>query len=213
MVMLQEIRTWLNFVVLGWGLVLVVVTHILQDYFTGTEAILHLSWWLWSKYITGILDECLYSWVVLKHIPALHDIEYSKAITNIEHWLEFKLTINAPCLTLVGDPLQWRHNERDGLSNHQPCDCFLNCLLRRRSSKTSKLRVTGLSVGNSPVTGEFPAQRASNAENVSIWWRHRGMGCLLYFIARTQSSNTSQVLFTVILHTSMHSYFYHTRYV
>ena len=26
--------------------------------------------------------------------------------------------------------------------------------------------------GNSPVTGEFPAQRTSNAENVSIWWRH-----------------------------------------
>ena len=22
------------------------------------------------------------------------------------------------------------------------------------------------------VTGEFPAQMASNAENVSIWWRH-----------------------------------------
>ena len=26
--------------------------------------------------------------------------------------------------------------------------------------------------GNSPVSGEFPAQRASNPENVSIWWRH-----------------------------------------
>ena len=26
--------------------------------------------------------------------------------------------------------------------------------------------------GNSPVTGEFPAQRASYAENASIWWRH-----------------------------------------
>ena len=26
--------------------------------------------------------------------------------------------------------------------------------------------------GNPPVIGEFPAQRASNAENVSIWWRH-----------------------------------------
>ena len=37
---------------------------------------------------------------------------------------------------------------------------------------TSKLRVTGLCAGNSPVTVEFPAQRASNAENVSIWWRH-----------------------------------------
>ena len=43
---------------------------------------------------------------------------------------------------------------------------------RRRSKKTSKLRVTDLCAGNSPVTGEFPAQRASNAENVSIWWRH-----------------------------------------
>ena len=32
----------------------------------------------------------------------------------------------------------------------------------------SKLRVTGLCEGNSPVTGDFPAQRASNAENVSI---------------------------------------------
>ena len=26
--------------------------------------------------------------------------------------------------------------------------------------------------GNLPVTGEFPAQRANSAENVSIWWRH-----------------------------------------
>ena len=38
----------------------------------------------------------------------------------------------------------------------------------------SKLHITGLCEGNSPVTGEFPAQRASNAENVSIWWRHHG---------------------------------------
>ena len=43
---------------------------------------------------------------------------------------------------------------------------------RRRSKRTAKLRVTGLCEGNSPVTGEFPAQRASNAENASIWWCH-----------------------------------------
>ena len=49
---------------------------------------------------------------------------------------------------------------------------------RRRSKKTSKLRGTGLCAGNSPVTGEFPAQRASNAENVSIWWRHHGIAIL-----------------------------------
>ena len=41
--------------------------------------------------------------------------------------------------------------------------------------KTSKLHVTGLCVGNSPVTGEFPAQMASNTENVSIWWRHHAI--------------------------------------
>ena len=38
--------------------------------------------------------------------------------------------------------------------------------------KKSKLCVTGLCEGNSLVTGEFPTQRAYNAENVSIWWRH-----------------------------------------
>ena len=68
--------------------------------------------------------------------------------------------------------LRWRHNGRDSVSNHQPHHCLLNRLFRRRSKKTSKLRVTGLCAGNSPVTGEFPAQMASNAENVSIWWRH-----------------------------------------
>ena len=68
--------------------------------------------------------------------------------------------------------LRWRHNERDSVPNHQPHDCLFNRLFRRRSKITSKLRVTGLCAGNSPGTGEFPAQMASYAENVSIWWRH-----------------------------------------
>ena len=59
-------------------------------------------------------------------------------------------------LLIFSSPLQWRHNQCDGFSNHQPRDCLLNRLFRRRSTKTSKLRVTGLCVGNSPVTGEFP---------------------------------------------------------
>ena len=71
--------------------------------------------------------------------------------------------------------LQWRHNGRNSVSNHQPHGCILNVLTRRRSKKTSKLRVTGLCAGNSPGTVEFPAQMASNTENVSIWWRHHGI--------------------------------------
>ena len=138
--------------------------------------------------------------------------------------------------------LQWCHNDRHGVSNHQPHDYLLNRLFTnqrkhqspgsltfvrgfhrrpvscgcdticgklhregnvvflhysgvitslkaslirnvsniystvcsRTSKKTSKLRITGLCEGNSPVTGEFPAQRASNAEKVSFWWRHHG---------------------------------------
>ena len=70
--------------------------------------------------------------------------------------------------------LLWRHNEQDAVSNHQPHDYLLNHLFRRRSKKTLKLCATGLCEGNSPVTGEFPAQRASNAETVSIRWRHHG---------------------------------------
>ena len=68
--------------------------------------------------------------------------------------------------------LQWRHNERNGVSNRQLYDCLLNRLSRRRSKKISKLRITGLCEWNSPVNCEFPVQRTSNAENVSIWWRH-----------------------------------------
>ena len=41
----------------------------------------------------------------------------------------------------------------------QITNCLLSCLFRRRSKETSKLRVTGLCERNSPVTGEFLAQR------------------------------------------------------
>ena len=77
------------------------------------------------------------------------------------------------CLPIPADnSLRWRHNEWDGVSNHQPHDCLLNRLSGCRSKKTSKPRVTGLCAGNSPGTGEFPAQMASNADTVSIWWRY-----------------------------------------
>ena len=74
--------------------------------------------------------------------------------------------------------LQLCHTERDDVSRNR-LDCLLSHLFRRRSKKTSKLRVTGLLEGNPLVTGGFPSQRASNAKNVSIWWRHHAyfLGC------------------------------------
>ena len=93
------------------------------------------------------------------------------------HCNEFSFRLAAeksPQLHITGciAPLRWRHNDHAGVLTHQPHGCLLNRLFRRKSKKTSKLRVTGLCVGNSPGTGEFPAQMASYAENVSIWWRH-----------------------------------------
>ena len=71
---------------------------------------------------------------------------------------------------------RWRHIGHNCASNYRRLDCLHNRLLRRRSKKISKLRVTLLCEGNSPVAGEFTAQRASNVEKVSIWWRHHGYG-------------------------------------
>ena len=72
---------------------------------------------------------------------------------------------------IVMTTLQGRHNELGGVSNHLRLECLPNGLSRHRFKKTSKTPLAFCG-GNSPLTGEFPAQRASNAENVSIWWRH-----------------------------------------
>ena len=93
--------------------------------------------------------------------------------------------------------LRWRHNGCHSVSNHQPHNCLLNRLFRRKSKKTSKLRVTGLCARNSPGTGEFPAQMASYAENVSIWWRHH-VGRLLFWGNSTQIIKYQRFLWDVI---------------
>ena len=78
-------------------------------------------------------------------------------------------------------PLEWRHNERNCILNHLRLDYSCKKWTihvrnghspRRRSKKITTLRLAGLCEWISPVTDEFPSQRASNAENVSIWWRH-----------------------------------------
>ena len=127
----------------------------------------------WSN---GLLDKRNTHWLFglmppyrCKKIVAILVLENNHQSINGSHQTHYMLPVWEDQLT---NTLQWRHDEHDGVSNHQPHDCSLTCLFRRRSKKASKLHVTGLCVGNSPVTGEFPVQRASNADNVSIWWRH-----------------------------------------
>ena len=97
-------------------------------------------------------------------------------------------------------PFRWRHNGRYGVSNHQPHDCILNRFFRRRSKKASKLCVTGLCAENSPGTGEFPAQIVSNAENISISWRHHDVNMQNTGVAKNHTSgpNCEVLLFGLI---------------
>ena len=93
---------------------------------------------------------------------------------QIWHYDDFRFSVMGGQNTFVINTLHWRHNDHDSVTNHQPHHCLLSRLFGCRSKKTSKLRVTGSCAGNSPGTGEFPVKMASNAENVSILWRHHG---------------------------------------
>ena len=83
-------------------------------------------------------------------IPCIIFFMYLHAWTVRRFWKRSKHTT-----------LRWRHNGRDGVSNHQPHDGLLNPLFIRRSKKISKLCVTGLCVGNSSVNApqKWPVTR------------------------------------------------------
>ena len=111
---------------------------------------------------------------------------------HTEHYISMVLCKTV--VSLVNNSLQWRHNKPGDVSIHQPHDCLLKLLYWRISKKTSKLRVTGLCAGNSPVSVEFPAQRASNAENVSIWWRHHVQSHSLALIHRYMLPRNGEII-------------------
>ena len=116
-------------------------------------------------------------WLVLDVFHWLGYWNTSKHYTDVyttfsNSHLDFAMQILSLMRIAVPNSLQWHHNGRNGSSNHQPHHCLFNRLFRHRWKKTSKICVTGLCAGNSPVTGELPTQIASNVVHVSIWWTH-----------------------------------------
>ena len=124
-----------------------------------------LLWYLLAKMVYILYGQNQHDWI--------NAYTLGKGVLQ-SNLLPSAVRVNRFCgmFKCVRQALQWRYDEHDGVSTHQPYDCLLNHLFRRRSQKAAKLRVTGLCTGNSTV--DFPAQRSSNAENVSIWWRHHG---------------------------------------
>ena len=82
-------------------------------------------------------------------------------ISSVDRWLNCFYTA----------PLQWCHINvvQSRIAGHSTV-----CLTAYAShvKETSKSALLAPFEGNSPVTGEFHAQRASNGEKASIWWRH-----------------------------------------
>ena len=76
--------------------------------------------------------------------------------------------------TGLNKTFRWRHNGRDGVSNHQSHDCLRNRLITqawiKEYIKTPR---------HWPLWGKFTGdqwtRRTSNAENVYIWWCHHGL--------------------------------------
>ena len=127
-------------------------------------------------------------------------------------------------------PLPWLHMSAM-VSQTTSLTIVYSTVYPGADKKTIKARVTGLCAGNSPVTGEFPAQRASNTENVSIWWRRHAfvwfsggwnhfvykslkMACVCFYENSVQSI-TFQEGCTTVNHCDriMYLYLYHGWYM
>ena len=68
-------------------------------------------------------------------------------------------------------PLCWMHRSLSQITSLMIVYSAVNSDTDQRKHQSSaSLAFVG---GNSPVTSEFPTQRASYVENVSIWWHHR----------------------------------------
>ena len=91
----------------------------------------------WNAHLTLWFDRCPPNFKLIKKFKWLETFEY-EWMSHLPH------------------SLQWRHNGHINVPNHQPHDCLLNHLFRRRSKKTSKLRFTGLCAENSPGTVNSP---------------------------------------------------------
>ena len=128
------------------------------------------SWW-WGH--TGLIDMFCETRMLqssLLHILLPKNLTHDK---SNDHWNSMVYWVILGELPLLKKPqpfslalkstnsggapfaLQWCHNECHGISNHRHLDCLLNCSFRCRSKKTSKLHITNLCAGNSPVIGEF----------------------------------------------------------
>ena len=107
--------------------------------------------------LISLLERCRDALKYQEYSPKNHERTHGAEVGNIDYNLKLQILLPRREAIMKNRsnewellvPLHWRHDDHDGVSNHQPHGCLLN-RFGRRSKKTSKLRVTGFCVGNSP---------------------------------------------------------------
>ena len=87
-----------------------------------------------------------------KHQPSIHP-DYAFNVAKHEHYSDFIMSAMTSQITSLTIVYSTVYSDADQRKHQSPASLTFFA-------------------GNSPMTGEFPAQMASNAEIVSIWWRH-----------------------------------------
>ena len=120
-------------------------------------------WYLGPKHIRWFLPSA-YQWLV----------KSTQLWCDILCWMNYHIYHN---WMREHNTLQWRHNGRDGVSDHQPHECHTQPFIQVQIKENIKAQRLWPSCREFPGDRwiEFPTQRASNADNVSIWWRHHEM--------------------------------------
>ena len=127
--------------------------------------------------ICGICSETALFKLLLNQLPIKHDSWHIRQIRTILCFAVFcyGYVLNNFMHIFHDYVITVTSNGHDGVSNHQPRHCLFIRLFRRRSKKTSKLRVTGLCAGNSPwpvnSPHKWPVTLKMFPLMTSSWWQ------------------------------------------
>ena len=141
---------------------------------------IHKAWWniqhCWLRFVSNIFAEL--RWHFITSIVGTENYNINSILSQCPAVMIAKCPVKITFVTRImvshnrreiKTTLHWRHNDHDGVSNHQLHCCLLHRLKIKENIKAPRHWPLW---GEFTGTGEFPAQRDSYAENVSIWWRH-----------------------------------------
>ena len=112
--------------------------------------------------------------MLLHYGPISHDTEHSTTVTATKHKLEFELAKHTPWFTLMAElcSVSWHYSDIIMSTMASQITSLTTVYSNIYSDADQRKHQSSTSLAFVLATDEFPAQMASNAENVCIWWWH-----------------------------------------